>query len=83
MPKFIARFIRPLRNVLFPPGGESGPDGGPDAVAFRPSVVFVHACHSGLTNRHSALLLPYPRAEFERWERARQRLVLWNAEAAA
>ncbi|MFD4034869.1 hypothetical protein ACFWVP_31295 [Streptomyces sp. NPDC058637] len=83
MPKFIARLIRPLCDVLFPPDGESGPDGGPATVVFRPSVVFVHACHSGLTSRHSALFLPYPRGEFERWERARQRLALWDAEASA
>lgn len=84
MPNFIARLIRPLRNALFPPPPERGSGrSGPAAVPFRPAVVFVHACQSDLNNDHSALLLPCPRGEFERWERARKRLARWNPEAAA
>lgn len=79
MPNFIVRFSRPLRNALFPRGGKHRRQGPatlphPPAAPFRPAVVFVHACHSDLNNRHSAFLLPYPRGEFERWERAVQRL---------
>ncbi|MFE4291540.1 MULTISPECIES: hypothetical protein [unclassified Streptomyces] len=36
-------------------------------------MVFVHACRPTPRGDHSAVLLPYPRAEFERWERAEQR----------
>lgn len=42
-------------------------------AAFRSAVVFVHGCRSAVGEAHSALLRPYARSEFERWERAEQR----------
>ncbi|MEV7867098.1 hypothetical protein AB0P17_13530 [Streptomyces sp. NPDC088124] len=78
----IVRFFEPLLRLLLPPAGRhraavapsSACSGRYKAPGHRSAVVFVHACRSLPRAEYSALLLPYPRAEFERWKRAERRL---------
>ncbi|MEV7870382.1 hypothetical protein AB0P17_30770 [Streptomyces sp. NPDC088124] len=75
--------MQPLLRLLLPGAGRHRAavvsplvsSGAPRPAARRGAVVFVHGCHSLPPRiRCSALFVPYPRAEFERWQRVERRL---------
>jgi hypothetical protein len=72
----IARFFDSLWRFLDSPPrrGRPAPAAPPQLAVHRSVIVFVHGCGLAGGVGHSALLIPCVRHEFERWDRAEQRL---------